>query len=79
MNVTIKDFPAELLRKIKAQATAHKRSLNWEVIDILERSLETKPVNVEALIDQVQYIHKHSHLPLLTDESLQEAKRKGQP
>jgi len=57
MNVTIKALPAPLHRKLKARAQLNKRSLNGEVIDILERSLESKPVDVEALLDQVQRIH----------------------
>ena len=79
MNVTIKALPAPLHRKLKARAQLNKRSLNGEVIDILERSLESKPVDVEALLDQVQRIQARLHLAPLTAQVLREAKSQGRP
>ena len=58
---------------------SNKRSLNGEVIDILERSLESKPVDVEALLDQVQRIQARLHLAPLTAQVLREAKSQGRP
>ena len=79
MNITIKDLPLRLHRKLKIQAKLNKRSLNWEVIDILDRSLENKPVDVEALLNQARHVQTRLRLPPLTEEALQEAKRKGRP
>jgi plasmid stability protein len=79
MNLTIKDLPMGLHRKLKLQAKVNKRSLNWEVIDILDRSLETKPLDVETLLEQVRQIHRRLQLPPLTEKALQAAKTKGRP
>ncbi|MBM3837812.1 MAG: Arc family DNA-binding protein [Verrucomicrobia bacterium] len=79
MNVTIKDLPARLHRKLKARADANKRSLNWEVIDILEKAVEPTPVDVEAILADIKKIHARTNLPPLTEEFLREAKNQGRP
>lgn len=79
MNLTIKDVPARLHRKLKGQAHEHNRSLNWEVIDILERAVDPKPVDVEQLLAEVEAIHARVNLPPLTGGFLREAKNAGRP
>ena len=79
MNMTIKDLPLRLHRKLKVQARLNKRSLNWEVIDILDRSLESKPVDVEVLLRQAREIQVRLRLPPLTEAALQAAKTEGRP
>jgi plasmid stability protein len=77
MNVTIKDLPLRIHRKLKARATANKRSLNWEMIDILEKAVESRPVDVEALIADVDRLHAKYKIPPVTDEFLRAAKNEG--
>lgn len=43
MNLTIKDVPAGIHRKLKRRAEKNRRSLNGEVLSILEGSLQTHP------------------------------------
>lgn len=77
MNLTIKDLPARLHRKLKAQAKSNRRSLNREVIEVLDRSLASKPVDVEGLLEQARLIQARLGLPPLTEAVLREAK--GRP
>lgn len=79
MNLTIKDVPTGLHRKLKGRANENNRSLNWEVIDILERALDSKPVDVEQLLAEVERIHARVNLPPLTEGFLREAKNAGRP
>ncbi len=79
MNVTIKDLPVRLHRKLKARAQASKRSLNREVIDILEQAVESTPVDVEQLLAEVRKIHARLQVPPLTEELLRTAKNGGRP
>jgi hypothetical protein len=79
MNMTIKNLPLRLHRNLKSQARLNKRILNWEVIDILDRSLGNKPVEVEALLAQAQRMQDRLRLAPLTEDVLREAKGKGRP
>jgi plasmid stability protein len=49
MNLRTKDVPAELRRRLEAQADAHKRSHDWKAIDILERALHGLPLTEDLL------------------------------
>lgn len=53
VNVTIKDLPPRLHRELKARAQANKRSLNWEVIDIIERAVEGRPLEVDEFLKRI--------------------------
>ena len=79
MNLTIKDVPAKLHRKLKTQADTNKRSVNWEVIDILEQATQSRPLNVEALLADVQKIRNRIKGPPLTEGLLRKAKNSGRP
>jgi plasmid stability protein len=79
MNVTIKDLPARLHRKLKAQAAANKRSINWEAIDILEKALESAPLDIEALLAEVERVQARLKVPPLSDDILRAAKNHGRP
>ena len=63
----IKSMPAELHERLRQQATAHHRSMNREVIAILERELSTdagpslppavklkKPVDPDWIVDIIR-------------------------
>src|SRR5438132_14313330 len=47
--LTIKNIPDTVVRKLKAQAARHRRSLNSEVIDVLASAGQAVPIDVEAL------------------------------
>jgi len=79
MNLTIKDVPSKLHKRLKARAQNHKRSLNWEVIDILETAVETRPIKVDELLKRIEEVHARIRIPPLTEEILREAKNSGRP
>lgn len=79
MNLTIKEVPASLHHKLKAQADTHNRSLNREVIDILEKAVLSQPVDVEALLAEVASIRSRVTGPPLTEELLRQARNVGRP
>lgn len=77
MNVTIKDLPDRLHRKLKARASTHNRSLNGEVIDILQKAVESTPLDVNAILREVSQTRARIKDLPLTDELLREAKNQG--
>ncbi len=66
----IKDLPAKLHRKLKAQATRHRRSMTKEVLVVLERALSEE--------DRAQEIPPpFKGRFALTDEFIDKARREG--
>ena len=54
--LTIKNIPDDLVRRLKAQAERHRRSLNAEIIHVLDSAQRGVPVDVEALIARARSI-----------------------
>lgn len=77
--LTIKNIPAELHERLKKQAYLHRRSLNSEVIVCLERTLHSRPVDVERFLAALDALHKEVTLTPLTDKVLFRAKEAGRP
>ena len=72
----IKDVPADLHRRIKAQAARHHRSLSRQALAILEEALRD-PAGPPTL-QEIDELRVRGARPL-TDEILTEARRTGRP
>ena len=76
-NLTIKQIPERLYQRLKARAKRHRRSINSEVIHLLEEAIGTQPVDADRLLAGVRALRERTTLPYLTDEALQEAREEG--
>lgn len=75
--ITLKSLPKSLHRSLKIRAARNKRSLNQEVIAVLEDAVASaRPVKVEALIAASRRFRES--LPLATTpEEIDRFKREG--
>jgi len=78
-NLTIKNAPATLVRRLKRQAAVHRRSLNLEVIACLETATYAAPVDPEALLARARSVRRTPAGPRLTDARLARLKAAGRP
>ena len=64
-NLTLKNIPAGLHQRLKARAEANRRSLNREILALLEAQLEAPAVDVaaehQALEDFVSALPRVDH------------------
>ena len=80
INVTIKNMPPKLYEELKVRASAHRRSVNSEVIGCLEEVLLRRRESTEALLKKLEELRNRvSDAPPLTDEFLKKAKEEGRP
>jgi plasmid stability protein len=78
--LTIKGVPEDTYRRLKLNATRHRRSLNSEVITCLERSVAFPERAPEDTIAALRRFHRTLRgAPPLTDAFLRQAKRAGRP
>ena len=54
LNLTLKNIPAELHLRLKARAETNRRSLNREIMALLEAQLEAPAVDVAAQQEQLE-------------------------
>jgi plasmid stability protein len=52
--VLVRNLPTEVVRKLKKRARQHRRSLQEELKDILERAAQHSAKDVQAKINQVR-------------------------
>ena len=52
--LTIRGLPDPIYERLKAQAEAHRRSLNAEVIACLERAVSASPFDATAWLDEAR-------------------------
>lgn len=80
IDITIKNMPPNLYKKLKARAETHRRSVNSEVINCLEEVLIKKYMDTEELLERLEELRNRvPDAPLLTDEFLRKAKEEGRP
>ncbi|TMQ15849.1 MAG: plasmid stability protein [Candidatus Rokuibacteriota bacterium] len=77
--LTIKNVPDKLVRRLKAQAAHHRRSLNLEVITCLEAATGPTQVDPEALLATARAIRITPKGLRVTDRLLKEMKNEGRP
>jgi antitoxin FitA len=78
--LTIKNLPDEVYRQLKESARLNRRSLNGEVIVLLERGLGRSRRSADDALAALKELHARlKSLPPLDDDFLEQAKNRGRP
>jgi plasmid stability protein len=77
--MTIKNIPDPVYRELKRQAARHHRSLNQEVIALLEAGSVSVPLDPDAFLAQARRVRVTPRRGTLTDVKLNSLKRQGRP
>jgi len=56
VNITIKGVPSSIHQKLLERAARHQRSLNKEIIAVLEESTTPRLVSPQAIIDELKQL-----------------------
>lgn len=75
--LTIKNIPEPLVKRLKQQAAAQHRSLNFQVISYLEQMTQSVPVDADTLLARARAIRQIPKGMKLTDRLLNELKVVG--
>lgn len=78
-SLTIKNIPEPLVKRLKQQAAAHRRSLNLQVISYLEQMTQSVPVDADALVARARALRRTPKGMKLTDRVLDQLKVIGRP
>jgi plasmid stability protein len=75
-NLNIKDVPEKLHRRLKARARRNRRSLNREVIALLEEATGPQRVDDAEWLERARDLRRRINLHL-TDEEIERAIESG--
>lgn len=78
-SLTIKDIPGPLLARLRGNAATHRRSLNREVIDCLERASASHTIDPEAFLARADELRSRLSLTPATERALKRLRSAGRP
>lgn len=68
MNMTIKNIPEVIHRRLTASAKVHGRSLNKEIISILQKQILPSPSTKNDLLERIRQRRKKINIHLTQNE-----------
>jgi plasmid stability protein len=77
--LTIKNVPEPVVKRLKQQAAAQHRSLNFQVISYLEQMTHSVPVDADMLLARAGVLRRIPKGVNVTDRLLEELKAGGRP
>lgn len=77
--LTIKNISDRVVKRLKARAVQHHRSLNYEVIVCLEVAAQATPVDPDSFLARVRSLRQRPANLRLTDRTLAQLKTAGRP
>jgi antitoxin FitA len=75
--ITVKNIPVELYERVKERAKTNHRSINNELITILEQSLMPTPINVAETLERTRLIRDLTAHYVITDNEITRMKNEG--
>ena len=77
VSITVKNIPEKLYENLKTRAELERRSVNSEIIRILDEALVVHPVKPEDMIAMARALRAKTRGGPITDEFISRAKREG--
>jgi hypothetical protein len=75
--VTLKNVPVEIYERVKQNAKANHRSINNELIAIIEQSVMSQPLDVKAWLEKARQLREITAQYVISDEELTSLKNQG--
>lgn len=77
--VTVKNIPDEIYDTLRALATEHRRSINSELVHLIEKATRSVKVDPEEHLMAARKLREKTRTCMTTDQELAQAKREGRP
>ena len=78
-SITVKNIPADIYENLKRSAKANRRSINSEIIVIIEAAVQSKKIAPEEFLPRARQIRAKTAEYIITDDEFTKAKEAGRP
>ena len=78
-SITVKNIPADIYESLKQSAKANRRSINSEIIFIIEEAVKSKKTAPEELLVRARLLREKTADYTITDDEFTQAKQAGRP
>jgi len=75
--ITLKNVPAELYDRVKQKAKANHRSINNELIALIEQSVMPQQIDVNVWLERARQLRELTARYVISDEELTRLKNEG--
>lgn len=79
VTLTLKNIPDALYERLRQSSSIRRRSLNSEILVILEQALASHPLEVDEVLKRARRIRERSPAYILSDDEISAAKSEGRP
>jgi len=77
VTVTIKNIPEEIYERVKNQAKINHRSINGEILSILEQAISIPPIDVQATIKRARKVRELTAQYTITADEIEKLINEG--
>jgi plasmid stability protein len=77
--ITVKNIPADLYTQLKESAVRHHRSINSEIIAIIEKALVPQNANPDDFLVAAKALREKTRKYGLNQDFIERTKREGRP
>ena len=77
VTVTIKNIPEQIYERIKAQAKINHRSINGEILSILEQAVSLPPIDVQATLERARKVRELTAKYTVTADEIEKMINEG--
>ncbi len=77
VTITIKNIPSQLYEALKQSAVKNHRSINSEIMFVIEKQYSSTPIMPEEYLERARKVRKKNSGIFLTQEFLDDAKGEG--
>ena len=76
-SITVKNIPTDIYESLKRSAKANRRSINGEIIVIIEQAVKSKKTSPEDFLVRARLLREKTADYTITDDEFAQAKEAG--
>ena len=77
VTLTLKNVPPEIYERIKIQAKNNHRSINGEILSILEQAISIPPLDVKATLERTRKLREMTADYVITADEIEKLINEG--
>lgn len=77
VTVTLKNIPEHVYERIKAQAKINHRSINGEILSILDQAISLPPMDVKTTLDRARKVRELTANYVVTADEIEKMINEG--
>lgn len=77
VTVTLKNIPEHVYERIKAQAKINHRSINGEILSILDQAISLPPIDVKTTLDRARKVRELTANYVVTADEIEKMINEG--